>query len=62
MAGVKFGRRSTIRKNDITSSIVRPTYLDLLRLGIRSLLDLILSLLGEANAEKTERVCVARFH
>jgi len=36
--------------------------LDLLRLGVRSLLDLILSLLSEANAEKSERVSVARFH
>merc|ERR1712136_683118 len=36
--------------------------LDLLCLGIRSLLDLVLPFFGEANAEETQSVTVARLH
>merc|ERR1712168_1749540 len=36
--------------------------LDLLRLGIRSLLDLVLPFFGEANAEEAQSVTVARLH
>jgi len=36
--------------------------LDLLRLGIGSLLDLVLSLFGETDAEEAQRVTVARLH
>ena len=43
-------------------SMNTPTHLDLLRLGIGSLLDLVLSLFGETNAGETQRVTVARLH
>ena len=37
-------------------------YLGLLGLSVGGLLDLILSFLGESNAEKTQSISVARFH
>ena len=38
------------------------TYLDLLRLRVRSLLDLVLPFLGESDAGEAQRVSVAGFH
>jgi len=39
-----------------------PDVLDLLRLSVRGLLDLVLALLGESLAEEAQRVAVARLH
>jgi len=56
---LQVGRSHLLRDdlNHLTADV-----LDLLRLSVRGLLDLILSLLSESDAEETQSIAVARFH
>jgi len=53
-------RRSNLFRDDLHH--LAPDILDLLSLGVGSLLDLVLSLLGESDAEEAQSVGVARLH